>query len=302
MRRHGLVFGAAASVVTLAASALVACSSTPADTPAADAAVADSAVVDAAVPDVAVPDTSVPDTAPPDAADAAVPDAAPDTATPDAAVTCGVAGDQVFDPIQAFVPLNNSTSDVSIHANVCDSTVLTFPYNQTRTLTIPRNVPFHFVATQAGNLPALSQENNVKSAAFPKLVHGAWLLPLAHAVSIDPAWTASTHALLRVVVNASTGTGACSTKDGVSYTVVGHPEAVIKYANGGVGATGAGAGDTWISIMTTATLLSPEFVTITQTKAGCKVGPNGADQLFLTGRAPIAVGAVTSTLGGEVTN
>lgn len=301
MRRYGFVLGAAASVVSIAASALVACSSSPTETPA-DASVADAAIVDAAAPDVAVRDTSVPDTAAPDAADASVPDAAPDTATPDAAVTCGVAGDQVFDPIQAFVPLNNSTSDVSIYANVCDSTVLTFPYNQTRTLTIPRNVPFHFVATQAGNLPALSQENNVKSAAFPKLQHGAWLLPLTYAASIDPAWTASTHALLRVVVNASTGTGACSTKDGVSYTVVGHPEAVIKYANGGVGATGVGAGDSWISIITTATLLAPEFVTITQTKPGCKVGPNGADQLFMTGRAPIAVGAVTSVLGGEVTN
>ena len=178
------------------------------------------------------------------------------------------------------------------------------PYNGTSTLTIPRNIPFFFQGTQTGNLPTLSQENNVKINAFPKLVHEVLLLPQSYATQQDPTWNPATKALLRVVVNASSGAGACSTKDGVSYTVVNHPEAVIRYAGGGTTGTGTGtdAMGSWISIVTTGTLAAPEYVTITQTKAGCKVAPDGSTLLFNTGRAPIAAGAITSLLGGEVTN
>jgi len=52
--------------------------------------------------------------------------------------------------------------------------------------------------------------------------------------------------------------------------------------------------DTFISIRTTGTVASPEYITITQTKAGCKVDLNGADKLFLTGRAPMAAGTYPS--------
>ncbi len=303
--RHARLMFLALGSSSLAALALGACSSTPAATPAADASTPDAVVVDAVAPDTSVvTDASVPDAAPDAAAPDAAPDAAdatpPDAALPDAAAACGVAGGQVYDPVQAVIALANATTDVTVSANICPGSSLTFPYNEKRTLTLPRNTPFYFIATQVGNLPNLSQENNVKVAAFAKLPYGALLLPESFATGIDPTWTTATKALLRVVVNASTGAGACSAKDGVSYTVVGRADAIIKYAGGGT-ATGT-SGDTWISLPTTGTLAAPEYVTITQTKVGCKVGPNGADQLFMTGRAPIAAGAITSLLGGEVTN
>lgn len=293
MGRCRFVVGAFAATLLVAASA-IACSSTPETPPEADAAVPDAAVPDTAVPDTAIPDAAVPDVAVlPDAADAAV---------PDASYLCGAPGEQVFDPISGLMPMSHTSHDLYIYANVCNREILTVPFDQSRSLVVPRNTPFYFVATQIASLAGLSQENNVKSSVFPKLAQVSWMYPTSYGSTIDPGWSYLTHGLLRVVVNASTGTGACSTKDGVSYAVVGHPDAVIKYANGGVGATGVGAGDTWISIRTDGVLAAPEFVTITQTKAGCKVGPSAADLLFATGRAPIAAGAVTATLSGEVTN
>jgi len=304
MRHQHILFGGLVSAFSAGTFALGACTVTEIAPPGADAALADAVVADTQAADAATTDANVTDATIGNATvtDATVTDSGTDSSTP--TVTCGVLGDQVFDPIKPFVGLSNSTADVTVLANVCAGPALVIPYNGTSTLTIPRNTPFFFQGTQAGNMPTLSRENNVKSNVFPKLAHEVLLLPESYAVQKDPTWTSATKALLRVIVNASTGSGACSTKDGVSYTVVNHPEAVISYAGGGTTATGTGtdAFGSWISIVTTGTLAAPEYVTITQTKAGCKVAPNGADLLFSTGRAPIAAGALTSLLNGEVTN
>ena len=88
----------------------------------------------------------------------------------------------------------------------------------------------------------------------------------------------------------------------MTYTLVGHPEAVIKYIGGGTSTASTGVAAAWISLVTTGTLAAPEYVTITQTKAGCRVDLNGAEKLFLTGRAAVAINTVTYGLAGEVTN
>ena len=295
MRRGRSILVVGACVGAIGVWAGVGCSSDT-STPAQDASVADTSVAD-----TSAPDTSVPDSATPDAADAAVRDAPP----VDASASCGTGPFQVFDPIAALLVFDTPQTAVTLSTNICPA-VATIPYKGTTTLSVPSNTPFFFVGTQAGNLTNLSSERNITRAAFPKLAHQVPMVPTSYAVAADPAWTAATHALLQVIVNASTGTGPCAAKDGVSYTVPGHPEAVIRYANNGTTATGVpGSGgvlDTFISLQTTGTVAAPEYITITQTKAGCTVGLNNADKLFFTGRAPIAAGAYTTFLSGEVTN
>ena len=300
MHRSRVILSVIASLGVCGAFA-VGCSSDPA-TPAQDASVTDASVPDSAIADTSLPDTSVPDSA---VADTSVPDASSDAQAVDASAACGTGPFQVFDPISAMIAGDTPQTSVTITTNICPA-MATVPYKGTATLSVPSNTPFFFIATQTGNLTNLTSERNIKFAGFPKLGHVATMVSTSYAVAVDPAWGAATHALLQVVVNASTGTGACAAKDGISYTVVGHTEAVIRYANNGTTATGVpgtgGVLDTFISIRTTGTVASPEYITITQTKAGCKVDLTSADKLFFTGRAPMAAGTYTTFLSGEVTN
>ncbi len=64
-----------------------------------------------------------------------------------------------------------------------------------------------------------------------------------------------------------------------------------KYPNDGT-ATGSG-GDARASIT---------IVYVTATKASCVLGLSAADKLFLTGRTPVAINAVTSGVGFEIGN
>jgi hypothetical protein len=294
MHGHRLILGALLSCGVAGAIAAAGCSSSS-STAAADPDAA------ASVPETGAADTSVADTS---VTDAGV-DAA-DEAAVDASAACGTGPFQVFDPLLAQIAAGTPMTAVSVATSICTATA-TIPFGGTSTLSVPSNTPFYFIATQAGNLTTFSSEKKITFNGLPKVGQQFTMLAASYAVAVDPAWDPATHALLNVIVNASTGAGACSAKDGVSYTVANHAGVVIRYEHGGTTATGPsnGPGDslgTWISIPTTGTLASPEYVTITQTKAGCTVGPTNADKLFITGRAPIARGVVTIGLSGEVAN
>jgi hypothetical protein len=263
------------------------------------------AAEDAAVatPETGAADTSVADTSI-TVTDASTVDSA--EASVDASAACGTGPFQAFDPLMAQIAAGTPMTAVTVATNICTATA-TIPFGGMTSLNVPSNTPFYFIATQAGNLPTFSSEKNITFSGIPKIGQQMTMLATSYAVAVDPAWDPATHALLNVIVNASSGTGICSAKDGVSYTVVNHPGVVIRYEHGGTTSTGPsnGGGDslgTWISIPTTGTMASPEYVTITQTKAGCTVGPTNADKLFITGRAPIARGVVTIGLNGEVAN
>ncbi len=267
---------------------------------------ADSAVVDAAdtsvlpdtsVTDTFVADTFVADTFVADTADTAMPDAATDSAT----LSCGSAPYQLFDPLAAMKVLPN-TADVTVTVNTCPTTAVIIPNGVNRTMSVQRSTPFFTIATQPGSLPHLSIEQNVTISAFAKLAHLVTMYPTTAAPPLLPTWDPTKHALLRMVVNASTGAGACNAKDGVTYAVPGHTEAVVTYTGGGTATAGGGDATAWIRLDTTGTRTTPEYVTVTQTKSGCKVGLTSTDRLFLTGRAPIAIGHLTMAMGGEVQN
>ena len=280
----------------------------------ADSAVTDTATVDTAMPDTAVPDasdTATPDTTVLDATDAtdatdvadtAVADVGCDSGGGDASTTtCGCGPFQLFDPIQPTIVADTPKTEVTVTASNCPATKLVIPYKGKSAMYVQREVPFFFTSTQTGNLTAFGIEYNVKSSFFSALPNGQYLLPSTYPATIDSAWDATKMALLQVMVTAATGTGICKVKDGVTYTVPGHPEAIIKYKGGGTSTDVSGTG-TSILLVTTGTVAAPEYVSITQTKAGCKVDLNGAEKLFLTGRAPIAINTITQSLAGEVTD
>ena len=296
MNRHRSILGILVSCGTIGATAAVGCSSSS-STPAASEDAATS------VPETGAADTSVADTS------VTVPDAAVDApaeADVDASAACGTGPFQAFDPLMAQIAAGTPMTAVTVATNICTATA-TIPFGGVSSLSVPSNTPFFFIATQAGNLPTFTSEKKITFNGIPKIGQQLTMLATSYAVAVDPAWDPATHALLNVITNAATGTGICSAKDGISYTVVNHPGVVIRYEHGGTTSTGPsnGGGDslgTWFSIPTTGTMASPEYVTITQTKAGCTVGPTNADKLFITGRAPIARGVVTIGLNGEVAN
>jgi hypothetical protein len=248
--------------------------------------------------DTAVADTVMADTA---MADTAMADTAFDVVT-DGALSCGSAPYQLYDPVSAYMPTGMPTTDVTISTNICAGGAVVVPYMKTRTMNVQQKTPFFWIATQTGSAPLLSPEGNISIAVFAKLGFSAVMLPTSYMTIKNPAWDPTKHAVIEVMVNASTGTGACAAKDGVVYTVVGHPEAVINYGAGATATRPGGDAGAWITIVTTGTLAAPEYITLTQTKPGCTVGLTASDKVFLTGRAPVAIGYRTATMTGEVTN
>ena len=218
--------------------------------------------------------------------------------------TCGVAPYQCFDPVASMIvsPATNTTVDVT--SNICPGTIVQVPYGGKATMQVQRNTPFFFIGTQTGSMTSFGIEYNVTSTFFPTLVSLSTLFAPTYPATVDPAWDASKKAIIHVVINATAGgsTAPCNSKDGVTFAVTGHPEAVVKYPNNGT-ATGTG-GDAkgTITIVTTGTVANPEYVYVTATKTSCKLGLNGADKLFLTGRTPVAINVATTGGGFELSN
>ena len=271
---------------------------TTADT-AADTKIADTTIVDTAVVDTAVTDTAVTDTAKSDVSDAVM-DIATDAAS---SLNCGSAPYQLFDPLAAWIVVDTPKTDVIVSANICPATNVVIPYKVNRTINVQRSVPFFFVATHTGSLQTLSAEYNVTVSLFPKLIFQAVMLPPTFPLEkVDPAWDATKKAAVHVWVNRASGAGACSSTGDVTLSVPGHPEAVVAYEGGGTATPATGAATAWISLVTTGTVSAPEYITVTYTKAGCKVDLTGADKLYLTKRAPVAINTLTYQLAGEVMN
>ena len=139
-------------------------------------------------------------------------------------------------------------------------------------------------------ITVVAPEGSVVNATYP--------------ATVDPAWSSTTKALIHVLINATKGgaTAPCDDKSGVTFAVTGHPEAVVKYPNNGTSTGSGGDAKATITIVTTGTKSVPEFVYVTATKGSCALGLNGADQLFLTGRTPVAINTVTSGVGFEISN
>lgn len=129
---------------------------------------------------------------------------------------------------------------------------------------------------------------------------GSWI----HPATVNPAYNPSTMATINVLINSTKNgsTAPCVDKAGVTFAVTGHPEAVIKYPNNGTATGSGGDAKASITIVTAGTESAPEYVYVTATKAGCALGLNAADKLFLTGRTPVAINAVTSGVGFELSN
>ena len=120
MRRQHILVGTIISAFGAGTFALGACTVTEIAPPGADAGLADAVVADTQASDVTTTDATVTDATVSDATttdtgtDATVTDSGTDSSTP--TVTCGVVGDQVFDPIKPFVGLSNATADVTVLA------------------------------------------------------------------------------------------------------------------------------------------------------------------------------------------
>ena len=272
--------------------------SPPVDSTTPDTMMAVDSAIDTAKADTTMTDTTVVDTA---MTDTAVAETVMDVAS-DGSVNCGSPPYQLFDPVAAYMPTGMPMADVTITTNICAGASVVVPYMKTRTMNVQQKVPYYWIATQPGSAPLFSPEGNIALAAFAKLGFSAVMFPTGYMTIKNAAWDPTKHAVIETMVTASGGTGACSTKDGVTYTVVGHPEAVISYNGGGTATASGGVPGAWITIVTTGTLATPEFITITQTKAGCTVGLTASDKIFVTGRAPVAIGYRTATMAGEVQN
>ncbi|MCC6667384.1 MAG: hypothetical protein IT375_26790 [Polyangiaceae bacterium] len=219
-------------------------------------------------------------------------------------VTCGAAPYQCFSPVVAMIMAATPQTATTVSTNICPTANLQVPYQGQSAIQVERNKPFFFIGEQTGSLTAFSIEYNVKSTFFATLPALLSVYPPTYPATVDPAWSSTTKALIHVLINATKGgaTAPCDDKSGVTFAVTGHPEAVVKYPNNGTSTGSGGDAKATITIVTTGTKSVPEFVYVTATKGSCALGLNGADQLFLTGRTPVAINTVTSGVGFEISN
>jgi hypothetical protein len=325
------------SWVSLCALVLAACGSGDEETPAvADSGAVDSATVDSSSPDTSTPtDSETPDTATPDSmmTDSVVAETTADTTTTDtiaaditpdvvadtavdsmvadtpsdapAGVNCGTAPYLSFDPLSAANITGTNMSDVTVTGNICPATKVIVPLGGMKVMNVQKATPLFIIGTKTGSMTTFSPEYNI-NAAFPlakaPLTVGMFATD-APTTLADPAWSAATKAFFYFTITSSTGSGACSMKDGVTVSVTGHSEAVLKYGGGGTSTGAGGSSHGWGTIVTTGTEASPEYATLVATKAGCKVTLGGSVGSFvLSGRMPFARGAATVGIGYEITN
>ena len=193
---------------------------------------------------------------------------------------------------------------MTVNANICPTVTIQVPYQGTSAMQIERNAPYFLIGKQTGALTAFSIEGKVTVSVFPKLAAMLSMFPPTYPATVNPAYSASSMATINVLINSTKGgaTAPCVDKAGVTFAVTGHPEAVIKYPNNGTATGSGGDAKASITIVTTGTESAPEYVYVTATKASCVLGLNAADKLFLTGRTPVAINAVTSGVGFEISN
>src|SRR5205814_408143 len=120
-------------------------------------------------------------------------------------------------------------------------TSVAIPYNKTTTMSVQKRVPFFLIGTQAGSLTTFTRELNIRVDVFAKLPAGLLVFAPTYPKVVNPAWDETKMALIHALVSSTKqGSAApCNDKAGVTFSIVHHPEAVVKYGGNG-SSTGSG--------------------------------------------------------------
>jgi hypothetical protein len=153
---------------------------------------------------------------------------------------------------------------------------------------VSQNVPFYGRLQAAGYLSELAPEEVFDASATGIAFT---MLPSLFGALI-PGYSAQSTAILVLASADAADAGACSTLDGISFAVSGHPEAQVSYySNTSVPQPVSGATATTARGLAAITgLAAGQFVTLTGTKAGCVVSLQSGT---VTGRVPLETGFVS---------
>jgi len=218
--------------------------------------------------------------------------------------TCGAAPHAKLEPLGSLIAvMGGSTSPVTVSANICPATTVVMNVGETKSMNVTKGVPFFLTGSQLGSMPSLGPEYNIPVALTTALPAGVIMYSDgAPAVLANPAWDPATMGFIHLGSPRvkSGSTAPCNTVDGITYAVTGHPEAVIRYE--GNGAATNTEGTAFLTIVTTGTAGSPEYLTITATKAGCTLALQPIAAILNTGRVPAATGRSSTHAGFEIRN
>jgi hypothetical protein len=211
----------------------------------------------------------------------------------------------------AIVPgLPISSQPIAISSSFCD-TASQFSTHSQGAIHAPKGEAFFLRASQTGSLPGLSTQFRLDhDTPYPD--SGAESLLVAMVTEgqpplLDPEWSNGTRAAILIALRPIDGAaGACLDPSGVTYGVVGHPEAVVNYGTGdgityglvkNAGTSTAINGQAVIFITTTGTGAEPELVEVKGTKVGCRVETTGyalrEQTSGQTGFTPVARGSTS---------
>jgi hypothetical protein len=198
---------------------------------------------------------------------------------------------------------SGTITDITTHMPIAGASVQFVPCDATRvtsdatgafSTTVPVELAGYARIDATGYLTALGQElvSNGDQTGTPVEAIPSALAPLGL-----PNFDATTATIsIDAIEVASGASGSCASVDGVTFTVMGHPEAQVAYYVGmqptPVPTATTSAGKAVISHLVPTSAV--EFVTIVGSKAGCNLtfaytrGPAA-----YTGRTPIAVGMLS---------
>jgi hypothetical protein len=254
--------------------------------------------------DVSAPDATV-DVQQPDAIDDASEDAVLADAPADAVLAdapadasptgCGTApyldvAGVVTDPI-AMMPIAGAT----VSSPFCPGLHATTDSAGHYTLPVQSGATLYALFEATGYVTVVSPEAQVVAATT---ISNASPVTPAAAALVVPGFSATRATITVSSVQIATGaTGACASADGITFSVMGHPEATVEYYFGPRPATPPTATDSsgLAAISNLMPTSATEFVTVVGTKPGCTVtfAHTGDDGNILTGRTPIIAGDIT---------
>lgn len=228
-----------------------------------------------------------------------------------AVATCGSAP-YARANVAGNVLLATPTSDITVTGSLCTGTQLVIPAKTGKLFDVPNLKAIYFKATQAGSYNGLSPEykldkDGIVEQAFKwEPVNVLMIANTTDYTLLDPGWNTGTHAVIIVgTAKADGGTNTCANVGGVTYTVTGHNEAIVKYSGNGT-STPSDTGYATIFLNTTGTFTSPELVTIAGAKTGCAVKitgfASGGPLTNQTGNIPVGGNTVTGVVTAAIGN
>ena len=227
------------------------------------------------------------------------------------ALTCGAAP-YAHANVAGNVLLATPTSDITVTGSLCNGTQLIVPAKGSKLFDVPNLTPIYFKATQTGSYNGLSPEFKLdKDGLVEQIFKWEYVNVMMVATTtdytlVDPGWSTGTHAVIIVgTAKADGGTNGCANVGGITYTVTGHNEALVKYSGNGT-STPSDTGYASIFLNTTGTFASPELVNIVGTKAGCSVKisgfASGGPIVNQTGKIPVAGNVVSGVVTAGIGN